>query len=112
MNNLNFKQWLTEQGVTKHIDTPEDKILNAEIEKEIITQKAKGGTSAQTMAPNTLAKIITPNLLRNQQVQKAIKDKLNKDTANEIARKKLADEEAAKKSATSGAKPATVKTIS
>ena len=110
MSNLNFKQWLTEQQLSKQVVTPQDKVLNAEIEKAIINAKAKGGDSATTMAPAVLANIITPDLLRNQQVQKAIKEKLRQDTASKIDMKNKESQKTAQTTATATAKPLAVKT--
>lgn len=111
MQQLKFKNWLLEQQSAKQVVTPQDKILNAEIEKAIITAKAKGGTAADTMAPNVLANIVTPDLLRNQQVQKAIKDKLKIDTTKAIDLKKKEAERQAKTTQTASITPATVKSV-
>ena len=111
MKNLNFKQWLSEQGTIKQVLSPEDKILNAEIEKAIISTNAKGGESAKAMAPSVKANIITPSLLSNPAVKKAVQEKIKKSTETEI---KIKDEEAKRKAQmaqkTAGG-PATIKTI-
>ena len=99
MKNLSFKEWLIEQEIA-------NPLLNAEIEKAIITAKAKGGNSTTAMPPKALANIITPDLLRNPQVQKAIKDKLNTDTTIQIDKKNKEAQQAAK-TAKPPANPAT-----
>lgn len=111
MKNMNFKQWLSEQGPIKQVLSQQDKNLNAEIEKAIINLDAKGGESAKAMGPATKANIIMPDLLRNQAVKKAVQEKIKQSTETEI---KIKDEEAKRKAQmaqkTTGT-PATVKTI-